>query len=122
MRLLLDEMISPKVAVRLRALGHDVYAIAERADLVQLPDEQVLALAAEENRVVVTFDIADFAALAGQWADQRRTHRGILFVSTASFRQDRGLVGALVRALDVAARGDRLPGPGRADFLARQEP
>lgn len=108
MRLLLDEMISPQVAVQLRARGIDIYGIAERADLVQLTDAQVLALAGEEQRVVVTFDIADFAALARADID----HSGILFVSSTTFPQDRALLGALVSALQAAVRSGALPGPG----------
>lgn len=118
MRLLLDEMISPKVAQQLRARGHDVVAVAERADLVQSADEQVLRQSAQEDRVLVTHDVADFAVLAGQWAAQGRAHTGIVFVSGTAFPQDRSLLGALVTALH-AASGGQLPGPGATEFLTR---
>ena len=119
MRLLLDEMISPKVAKQLRARGHDVVAVAERADLVQSADEQVLSQAAQEDRVLVTLDVADVAVLAGQWAAQGRLHAGIVYVSGTSFPQDRSLLGALVMALAAASAGQLLPGPGVTDFLPR---
>ena len=62
--LLLDEMISPTIADQLRQRGRGAYAITERPDLVGLPDEQVLGLGADEDRVLVTLNIAD---LRGLW-------------------------------------------------------
>jgi hypothetical protein len=38
-RLLLDEMFSPAIAAELRELGHDVIAVADRADLRARSDE-----------------------------------------------------------------------------------
>jgi hypothetical protein len=112
-------MIRSTVAVQLRERGHDVSAIAEHLDLVQLADEQVLAVAAVEERVVVTFDIVDFSVLADRWVSERRMHYGIVNLSSGAFRQDRGLVGSLVMSLDTAASAARLPGPGQTDFLNR---
>jgi hypothetical protein len=43
-RLLLDEMFSPAVAAELRALGHDVIAVADRPDLRSKSDEEIFAL------------------------------------------------------------------------------
>jgi hypothetical protein len=83
--LLLDEMLSPTIAQKLRERGHDVYAISERPDLVGLPDEQVLGLGAVEARAVVTLNIADFAALHADWQARGRGHAGIVFVSNAAF-------------------------------------
>ena len=53
-RVLLNENFPVPAQVRLRAAGLDVLAIRERH--AGLPDEQVLALAVEENRWIVTFD------------------------------------------------------------------
>jgi uncharacterized protein with PIN domain len=41
-KLLLDEHYSPAIARQLRILGHDVVAVAERADLVSLSDDGLL--------------------------------------------------------------------------------
>lgn len=117
--LLLDEMLSPHIAEQLRSSGWDVTAVAERRDLVGMSDADVLALATEEQRIVVTLNIADFAKLAQAWASHERPHAGVLLVSTTTFRQDRGFVGAVVAALDHAARADALPGSGQAWFLQR---
>lgn len=61
MRLLLDMGLPRRSAALLRRAGVDAVHLSERG-LTRLPDEDVLALAAEEQRVVVTLD-ADFSAL-----------------------------------------------------------
>lgn len=99
MRLLLDEMFSLKVAVELRALGHDVVAGTERPALRGLEDEQVLESAWRERRALVTADMRGFIALAGEGG-----HHGVLFVPRRSLPRRRGMTGLLVRALDAYLR------------------
>lgn len=117
--LLLDEMLSPKIAAQLRRRGHDVCAITERQPLIGLPDDQILLLGATEHRAVVTLNIQDFAALHANWLAEGRPHGGLVYVSTLAFPQDRGFIGVLVRTLNKALRGGELPGAGEASFLAR---
>jgi predicted nuclease of predicted toxin-antitoxin system len=66
MRFLLDMNLSPELALWLRDQGHD--AVHPR-DLGQghLPDRDVLALVAGEDRTLITFDLdfGDLAAAAG---------------------------------------------------------
>ncbi len=59
MKLLLDENLSPRQALRLRDLGHDAVAVIE-AGLAGQPDEVVRAFAIETRRILLTLD-ADFA-------------------------------------------------------------
>ena len=59
-RLLLDEMFSPAVAAELRALGHDVIAVADRSDLRAKSDEEVFAWASAEKRWLLTENVKDF--------------------------------------------------------------
>jgi hypothetical protein len=40
-RLLLDEMFSPAITVELRALGHDVIAVADQPDLRSRSDGEI---------------------------------------------------------------------------------
>ena len=69
MRLLLDEHFSPRrIGGRLTAAGHDVLAIAEIPAYAGLPDEQVLELAADERRVLVTRNAKDFDWITRRWA------------------------------------------------------
>jgi predicted nuclease of predicted toxin-antitoxin system len=58
-KLFLDENLSPQHASELRTEGHDAIPVLE-ASLSGAPDEQVLRLAVENGRVLVTLD-ADFA-------------------------------------------------------------
>ncbi|MDO8306841.1 MAG: DUF5615 family PIN-like protein [Actinomycetota bacterium] len=116
-RLLLDEMLSPAIAESLRGQGIDAYGIAERPDLVGSPDPAVLELATREERVLVTCNTRDFAILDRAWMAAGRRHSGIVFVSTASFPQNRGFVGAVAAALAGLASGNALPAPGQCQFL-----
>ena len=63
MRLLLDMNMSPNVAERLRAEGHDAVHLRE-LDLGRLPDHDVFTHATTDQRVVVTFDL-DFGEIVG---------------------------------------------------------
>lgn len=51
----LDENVPDSVRTILRGAGHDV-ALARDQQLTGAPDEQVLAIASGENRVLITFD------------------------------------------------------------------
>ncbi len=116
-RLLLDEMLGAKIAEQLRNLGHDVYGIAENADLRSMTDADVLELATIESRALVTLNIADFQLLDRQWASQGRTHSGLVFISTTKYQQNRSFIGAVVAALDQTAKNKALPHPGTLIFL-----
>lgn len=117
--LLLDEMLSSKVAVQLRQRGHDAFAVTERADLVGISDEQILALSADEGRIVVTLNISDFAGLHTEWQAEGRSHAGLVYVSTATFPQDRAFLGSLIESLHQASAAGDLPGSDETRFLRR---
>jgi hypothetical protein len=100
-RLLLDEMHAPEAAERLRSLGHDVLAVKERVDLIGLPDEELLAVAAGESRVLVTENVKDFAVLDRQWRAAGQWHAGLVFTHARRFpRSSPGHVPRLVSALE----------------------
>lgn len=118
-RLLLDEMLSGTISDQLRQRGYDVVAVVEDVSLVSSPDEDLLAHAAEEQRVLVTANIADFAALAGDWHARGRVHYGIIYVAYRTFGQGRSFIGAVVDALAALYRAQALPPPGTETFLRR---
>jgi hypothetical protein len=117
--LLLDEMLSGTIGAQLRARGVDAVAVVEDASLVSTPDEELLVFAAQQQRVLITTNIADFAAIATDWRASGRTHQGIVYVAQRSFAQDRSLVGALVGALAARCDANALPLPGTETFLRR---
>lgn len=61
MRLLLDENLSPRLADLLRAAGHDIVHVRDLG-LTSAPDERVMAVAANDRRVLVSAD-TDFGTL-----------------------------------------------------------
>jgi predicted nuclease of predicted toxin-antitoxin system len=100
-KLLLDEHLSPQIAVRLRAKGHDTVAVAERADLQGLSDRQLLNAANDDARVVVTENVADFVELHRVAVLRGREHHGIIFTNRRQFPRNREAIGRLVRALEA---------------------
>ena len=86
-RLLLDEMHAPSVAEALEAEGWDVLAVAASTDLRGMPDEELLAHATADGRVLVTENIADFAAIVSRWAAEQRPHVGLIFTHPKRFNR-----------------------------------
>ena len=80
MRLLLDEMISPRIARDLREGGHDVQAVKkDRPDLVSRSDSELVRQMAAEQRAIVTNDIADFQVIHERLTAAGDEHSGMIF-------------------------------------------
>jgi predicted nuclease of predicted toxin-antitoxin system len=117
-RALLDEQLSPQIAVLLRRSGYDVIAVAERDDLVGYRDSVILEAASAEGRALVTNNIKDFRPLAAEWLAQGRTHAGLILLPSARIRT-RNAVPALAAAIEAVLRahpdgiagGERWVGP-----------
>lgn len=61
MKLLLDANLSPEVARRLKASGHDAVHVADLG-LLSAPDPEIMRAAVDEDRILITAD-SDFAAM-----------------------------------------------------------
>jgi nucleoside-diphosphate-sugar epimerase len=106
----LDAHISgPRIARALRDAGHDVRAADEERELDGLTDEDVLSIAAAEERIFVTFDVKDFPVIARRWAEAGRVHAGCAIVVGI----DQGEFGATLNTIahELTAR------PGQADWI-----
>ena len=99
MRALLDEQLSPQIAVLLRKLGYDVDAVAERNDLAGRSDRVVFEAACSEGRAVVTNNIKDFRPLAAEYLAQGRLHLGLVLLPSARTRS-RAAIAAIARAIE----------------------
>jgi predicted nuclease of predicted toxin-antitoxin system len=105
-RLLLDAHISGRrVGDALRRQGHDVFAVDDQRHLDGCSDEELLGLAAEDGRLLVTFDVKDFARITRRWAEAQRSHAGCAIL----VGMDHSNFGAIIRA--VAAALAARPGP-----------
>jgi hypothetical protein len=100
-RLLLDEHYSPEIARQLRTRGHDVVAVAERADLVGLGDDELLRRMAQEQRAILTNNVKDFVPLSSRAALERDDHFGLLLTSDKSMPRRNDAIGRVVDALDA---------------------
>ena len=101
MKLLLDEHYSPEIARQLRARGHDVAAVAERADLVGLGDDELFARMRQERRAIMTNNVKDFVPLASRAALAAEPHYGLVLTSDRSMPRRSDAIGWVVDALDA---------------------
>jgi len=101
-RLFLDAHISgPRIARALRERGHDVRAADEECELDGLQDEQLLELAAEEMRLMITFDVKDFTVIARCWPEASRPHAGLGIVVGMDHSEFGAILDTLTRELDA---------------------
>jgi predicted nuclease of predicted toxin-antitoxin system len=100
-KLLLDEHYSPEIARQLRTRGHDVIAVAARADLTRLSDDELLRRMAQEPRTIMTNNVKDFMPLANRAAQGDDDHYGLLFTSDKGMPRRSDAIGRVVDALDA---------------------
>lgn len=105
------------IAERLRELGHDVLALDEHCTLDGLSDADVLALAAQDRRILVTFNVRDFAPLLRQWAEEQRPHAGCLLLVGVA-QHEFGVMLERISAV-VEGRPEQEEWVDRALFLGR---
>jgi hypothetical protein len=103
-RLLLDEMWTPTIALELRKRGFDVIAISEPAHAGRyagVSDDEVFARAQDDGRTVVTDNIADYEQAIRDWESTGQAHHGLLYALNPPFNRHRGegVIGQMVNAL-----------------------
>ncbi len=100
LKLLLDEMLSPVIAERLRDHGHDVKAI-KGSEHEQLSDREVMDLARSEHRAVVTNNLVDFRPLHHEAIMPGGPgHWGMVFMP-GTYRRTKADTGGIVEALEA---------------------
>jgi hypothetical protein len=114
LKLLLDEMLSPAIARVLRARGHDVVALKEQVEWEGASDAELMALARQERRVIVTANVRDFRALHAELVTPGGAgHAGLVLVSRAwplAGNWGRGTAAALEQVLAEHPGADDLVG------------
>ena len=82
MRILLDAHVSSRHIGRpLATAGHDVLAIDQDELLGRLSDDELIELAVEQTRILITHNVRDFAPISRRWAEARRSHSGLILVT-----------------------------------------
>lgn len=119
MRLFLDAHLSARrICVSLRQAGHDVRAADEERALDGWTDDEILALASGEGRIMVTFNLRDFPRIAQEWAEAGRPHAGCAII----VGMDHSEFGAILRTLEavLAARPNQESWHDYTTFVSRQ--
>lgn len=101
MKLLLDEMISPKIARELRSRGDfDVQAIkGDRPDLEAVADREIVRRIAAEQRALVTNDVLDFQLIHNQMLAAGEEHYGLIFTNDSTMPRNKASIPLWVKAL-----------------------
>ncbi len=119
MRVLLDAHVSSRHVGRpLAAAGHDVLALDQNQTLARLPDEDVLELAVEQSRIVITHNHRDYTPIIRRRAEAGQTHAGCILITLPHTAY-----GAILRGIKAAfaARPNQDDWIDRAEFIAGRE-
>jgi hypothetical protein len=102
-----DEDVFSAVAPALRAAGSDAVSTTE-ANRLGETDESQLEWAATNGRVLVTFNVSDFARLHAEWLASGRHHAGIVVSEQRPVGDTIRRILRLAAAVDAASFQDRL--------------
>lgn len=123
LRLLLDEHISPEVAKgvrrRNRALVIHTMVQWEGGDFLGREDSVCLLEAAKQSLIPVTYDRRTIPPLLKLWAEEERSHGGVIFVDERTIAPSD--IGGLVRALiSLTAATEETDWTNKVYFLRAQ--
>jgi predicted nuclease of predicted toxin-antitoxin system len=100
-KLLLDEMISWRIAAQLRSAGHDVVAVKrDRHELEHQPDGTILEAATAEQRAVVTNNVRDFRVAHERILARGETHYGVIYTFDSSLPRNKAGISLWVTMLE----------------------
>jgi predicted nuclease of predicted toxin-antitoxin system len=117
MRLLLDAHIPTAVSRSLQSTGIDAVTVSgwQNGQWRSASDELILEAARADERALVTYDCRTIPLLLKAWAEEGRSHAGIVFVDSRTIRPND--VGQLVRALQNLAANETSSWKDRVCFL-----
>ena len=112
MKWLIGEMLPPAIASELNAMGHDAVSVAA-AGLGGAPDDVVYAEALANDRVMVTENASDFAAIVAQRHANDEPCVPVVLVRKSDHPSGGALAHHLARSLNrwAASSPDPYPGP-----------
>ena len=105
MKLFLDAHVSARRIASAVRKRHDVRAADEERELDGREDEGLLDLATADGRIMITFNVKDFARITTEWAAAGRSHAGCLLIVGI----DHAEFGVILRVIEYAlsARPDQ---------------
>lgn len=126
MKLLLDEMWTPTIAIELRKRGFDVVAVNEApyaSRYAGVADDMVFARAQDDGRTIVTDNTSDYERARREWESRGADHCGVVYALDPPFSRHHGntVIGDMVRALQhflSSAEAER-EASARAYYLRR---
>lgn len=108
-RLYLDEDILPDLARLLYSRGEDVIS-AHDVGMRRAEDSAQLEFATDDDRAIVTSNVADFVRLSHEWTQVGRPHAGIILSHRQIRRPELGVaarrIQRLLEAVDAAGLRD----------------
>lgn len=114
MRLILDAHVSgPVVGEALEQNGHDVFAVDQHPELEGLSDRDLLTLAANEGRVLVTANVRHFIPLVMETSGRGEPHPGCILIPRSIRSEDFGAI--------IAGTRDLLEDTSQEDWIDRVE-
>jgi len=116
--LLLDEIFHPRIGQELARRGHDCRSVVADPLLRQRPDSELVRLAVEERRTLVTNNVVDFERLRRERIAEGVEVPALIYTSDAAFPRDRRFIGRLVEALDAALKVDAVTQHGGVLWFA----
>ena len=122
LRLLLDEHISPRVAVGIRLRDKKIIIRGmvewENGSFLGQDDSACLREALVQKLTLVTYDRRTIPPLLKNWAEEGRQHGGVIFVDEKTISQ--ADIGGLIQSLDKLVKETRdLDWTDRIYFLRR---
>ena len=122
LRLLLDEHISPRVAVGIRLRDKKIIIRGmvewENGSFLGQEDSACLREAVVQKLTLVTYDRRTIPPLLKNWAEEGRQHGGVIFIDEKTISQ--ADIGGLIQSLDKLVKETRdLDWTDRIYFLRR---
>jgi hypothetical protein len=102
-----DEDVHRALAVQLRSAGVDAVSTPEAGRLSELDSSQLL-WAAQEGRVLLTFNVSDFARLHHEWMNRGLHHAGLIVSRQRSVGDTLRRVLHVAQSLTAEQMHDRL--------------
>jgi hypothetical protein len=99
-KLLLDAVYAPEIAVRLRNRGHDALSMRERPDLQGATDAELFSTLAAEDRTFVTNNVVDYLPLFRRALADETERPGLFLTNDGTTPPNKAGIGRFLNVLE----------------------